>query len=87
MQIEREYGSFQKDVWQCFCSDSCVKVRYRTTFRKRVWQECLKRKECVAVITVQKKNGTCRNVDVEADSSGTIRFKSDEELTFVAFVV
>jgi len=48
--MEVEYGSFQKEVWQCICGNTYVKVRYATPFRKEVWRECPNRKECVAVI-------------------------------------
>ncbi len=50
LRIEVEYGSFQKEVWRCICSNTCVKMQYVAAFRKGVWQECPNRKECVAVI-------------------------------------
>ncbi len=50
VRIEVECGSFQKEVWQCICGNTWVKMRYVAAFRKQVWQECLNRKECMAVI-------------------------------------
>ena len=50
VRIVIECGSFQKEVWQCICSNIYAKMQYVATFRKQVWQECPNQKEGVAVI-------------------------------------
>lgn len=52
VRIEVEYGSNQKEVWQCTCSNTYITMRYATLFRKGVWRQCTNQKECVAVICI-----------------------------------